>query len=188
MNLHFRVRTVATCLFAFTFLSLLGCKSTDTLAASSGSGSDVSGPPVFNVSFQAREPRKCSKVTSTPSVSQATALIQCSREQMNVHQDWITQDVKVEMGSPRAFIYRTDASWPEIDTSSKVIPLRGSLTGYVCTAIGSVGGVQGKNCMKSVVASATGACWKTTFGDWKCNEDGVIDPTTWNEPPPPPTY
>jgi hypothetical protein len=188
MNLHFRVLPVATCLLAFTFLSLPGCKSADTLAAGSGSGSDLSGPPVLNARFQAREPRKCSKVTSPPSLSQAAALIQCSREHMDAHEDWLTQDVQVEMGSPRAFIYQTDAGWPEIDTSSKVIPLRGSWTGYDCAGIGEVLGVQGKNCMKSVVPSATGACWKTTFGDWKCDESGPINQTTFNEPPPPPTY
>jgi hypothetical protein len=183
-----RVRVAAICLSAFTLLLPLGCKSTDTQAASSSAASDLSGPPVFNARFQAREPRKCSAVKSPPSASQAVALIQCTREQMNAHEDWVTQNVQVEMGSSRAFNYESDAGLPEIDTSSKVIPIRGSFTGYVCAVIGEVGGVQGKNCMKGVVASAQGACWKTNFGDWKCNEDGVINPTTWNEAPPPPNY
>lgn len=173
---------------AVALLSPLGCKSPTTAVAASGAEANLSGPPVFNAKFQTREPRKCSQVKTPPSVSQAMALIQCSREQMNDHEDWITTGVKVEMGSPRAFIYQTDSGLPEIDTASRVIPLRGSLTGYVCAAIGEVNGVQGKNCMKGVVANATGSCWKTTFGDWKCNEDGVINPTTWSEPPPPPVY
>src|SRR5271166_5384626 len=113
MSSCFRARHSMAILFVLALFFPLGCKSVDTLAAGSGSGSDLSGPPVFNARFQAREPRKCSKVASPPSVSQAAALIQCSREQTNAHQDWITQDVKVEMGSPRAFIYQSDAGLPE---------------------------------------------------------------------------
>ena len=188
MSLPISVRPLAACLFVFTFLTPLGCKSVDSQAASQAGTASLSGPPVFNAGFQTREPRKCAKVTSPPSAAQAVALIQCQREQMDAHQDWITHDVQVEIGSARAFNYATDAGLPEIDTAAKVYPLRGSFTGYVCAVIGEVGGVQGKNCMKAVVASATGTCWKTGFGDWKCNEDGVINPTTWSEPPPPPTY
>ena len=173
---------------SFALLVSPGCKSIESAAAGSGSGADLSGPPVFNAKFQTREPRKCTEVKSPPSVSQAAALIQCQREQMNAHEDWITADVRVEMGSPRAFIYATDSGLPQIDTASQVIPLRGSFNGYICAVIGEVNGVQGKNCMKGVVSSAQGNCWKTTFGDWKCNEDGVINPTTWSEPPPKPVY
>ncbi|HUY94270.1 MAG TPA: hypothetical protein VMU71_03185 [Terracidiphilus sp.] len=116
------------------------------------------------------------------------ALIQCFREKIDAHELWITSNVQAEIGSPRAFLYDTDANWPEIDTNSKIYPLRGSLIGYDCTHIGEVGGVRGKNCMKFVIASAKGACWKTTFGDWKCDEDGNMNPSTADEPPPAPVY
>jgi hypothetical protein len=188
MTQHPALRCLLIGPITLALLAPLGCKSIDTAAAGSGSGADLSGPPVFNAKFQTREPRKCSQVKSPPSVGQAAALIQCQREQMNAHEDWITTNVQVEMAAQRAFIYETDSGLPEIDTASKVIPLRGSLNGYICAVIGEVNGVQGKNCMRGVVAEAKGACWKTTFGDWKCNEDGVINPTTFGEPPPPPVY
>ena len=189
MKVRLCVCWVVVCVFAMLFLTLAGCKSADTVAAATGSGSDLSGPPVFNARFQTREPRKCSQVKSPPNVSQAIALIQCQREHMEAHNVWLTTDVKAEMGSARDFIYRTDQGWPEIDTSAKLIPLRGSWTVYNCAGIGEdVNGIKGKNCMKSVVAEATGACWKTTFGDWKCDESGPGDQPVWNLPPPPPTY
>ena len=139
MKVRLCVCWVVACVFAMLLLTLTGCKSADTVAAATGSGSDLSGPPVFNARFQTREPRKCSQVKSPPNVSQAIALIQCQREHMEAHNVWLTTDVKAEMGSARDFIYRTDQGWPEIDTSAKLIPLRGSWTVYNCAGISRCG-------------------------------------------------
>ncbi len=185
-NTILRTCTLAAC--ALALLASSGCKSVDGQSPSQATASDLSGPPVFNNSFQAREPRKCAKVTKAPSVAQAIALVQCFNEKLNPHEDWLYQNVQVEMASPRAFIYQQDSFRSEIDTAAKVYPIRGSYVGYVCGVVGDGIHLKGQNCMKAVVAEATGICWKTTFGDWNCDEGGVINPTTWNEPPPPPTY
>ena len=74
---------------------------------------------------------------------------------------------KIEMGTPRAFIYRTDAGLPEIDVEAKITPLRGSFTQYTCAPVNNITPA-GHNCMKRVEADAVGFCWKTNFNDYKC--------------------
>jgi hypothetical protein len=85
----------------------------------------------------------------------------------------LVQDVKLQVGKPRPFVYQTDAGFPGIDLDAQVYPLQGSYTAYLCRVIDNIQ-TAGKNCVKSAVPQATGWCYKTSFGDWKCRMQGMV--------------
>ncbi|MGD0346419.1 MAG: hypothetical protein ABSA85_06660 [Terracidiphilus sp.] len=164
-------RPVALCFMAFTLLTPLGCKSAGG-EGPSGSAASISGPLTILPEYDARAPRTCSKVTSPPSAEQAAVMVQCTMEGLSPTGLQLFQDVKLEMGAPRAFIYNSDAGLAGIDTNAQVYPLRGSYTGYFCTKWGGSLVPIGHNCVVSAVPTAEGQCWKTSFGDWSCKMQG----------------
>ena len=182
MILNTCARPVALCLFALTFLTQLGCKS----SGGDGPGQSVasiSGPLTILPEYDARAPRTCAKVTSPPSAALAAVMVQCAMDGLGATGLALTQDVKLEMGSPRPFVYNTDAGLAGIDMNAPVYPLSGSYTGYFCNLVSASLNGPGKNCVKSVVPKAQGWCWKTTFGDWSCKLQGGA-PDMVNSPGP----
>jgi hypothetical protein len=180
-------RHLALCLSALTLLSPLGrnfASGQTTVGASAGS--ELSGPLVMLPKYQARAPRKCSSVTKPPSVSEAAVMVQCSMDGLGDTGVTLTQDVKIEMGVSRPFVYRTDAGLAGVDLDAQVSPLRGSYTVYFCRSIG-VGVPAGHSCIKTAMQESHGWCWKTSFGDYKCKmhpttpimEQGMPAPTTY---------
>lgn len=165
------VRRLALCLVVLTLFAPLGCKSADGQAAGVGAGSELSGPLTMLPEYQARAPRKCSAVTKPPSAAQATVMVQCTMDALSDTGLGLVQDVKLEMGSSRPFVYWTDAGLSGIDLNAKVLPLRGDYTAYFCRLISNMAPA-GRSCIKTVVTEAKGWCWKTSFGDWKCKMQG----------------
>jgi hypothetical protein len=164
-------RPVALCFFAFTLLIPIACKSAGG-EGSTGSAAGISGPLTILPEYDARAPRTCAKVTSPPSAAQAAVMVQCTMEGLSPTGLQLFQDVKLEMGAPRPFVYNTDAGLDGIDLKAQVYPLRGSYTGYFCTKWGGTLVPIGHNCVVSVVSTAQGACWKTSFGDYQCKLQG----------------
>ena len=149
---------------------LSGCNGND-VQAGSGSASEVSGPPTFNETYQARNPRICAKVTSPPSAAQASALVQCSTESDTTGSSTplitLITDLQVEIGSPRNFMPGPDY-WSNIDPGAKVYPIRGHGTMWQCSPVPQY--PAGQNCVSYPAAGSIGqgTCFKTTFGDWTC--------------------
>jgi hypothetical protein len=86
------------------------------------------------------------------------------------------EDVAVEVGGPAPFatLYPL-ITMPGVDPAKPVHPLWGSWTWSVCMlrADAARGGKDpGLNCRETPVGDATGGCWRTTFGDWKCAMNG----------------
>ena len=158
-------------LLALTLFSPLGCNSSAG-GQGSGSGAALSGPLTILPDYQARAPRTCATVTSPPNLSQATVMVQCTMDATSAFGVGLVQDVKLEMGKARPFLYSSDAGLSGIDLTATVIPLRGSYTGYLCNKISNMAPA-GKSCMKSPVPMAVGWCWKTSFGDYKCKLQGA---------------
>jgi hypothetical protein len=168
------------CLWAVGAVLLLSCNGAE--GQGSGSGDALSGPPVFNEHFHMRNPRKCTDVTKPPNASQAAALVQCHDESATAAQIFLRTNVKVEMGAARAFNSSVDSGWNDIDPSAKVYPIRGHLTNYICDSNPNIG------C--SVFTGdnwTTGACWKTSFGNWTCTLAPSIEHQA-NQQPGPTTY
>jgi len=166
MSLSIRTHVLALGLLVLMLLTPFGFRS------AYGQGAGISGPLTMLPDYNARAPRTCSKVTSPPSAAQAAILVQCTMDANSYTGLGLIQDVKLEMGSPRAFVYYTDAGLAGIDLNAKVIELRGSYTGYFCNLVSASLNGPGKNCVKSAVPVAQGWCWKTSFGDWKCKMQG----------------
>jgi hypothetical protein len=183
MSFSARPLSLTLCLFAITILAPLGIAR----AGGQASGSDLSGPPVLLPEYQARAPRTCTKLKTAPSLAQAVALAQCAMDGISSGQLFITQNVNIEIGSARPFVYFTDAGLSGIDPSAQVYPLRGSYTSYLCNKIGSMYPA-GHSCLKSDVPEGTGQCWKTSFGDYKCLLKGAPPKMVGGMPPPPVTY
>jgi hypothetical protein len=99
-------------------------------------------------------------------------MVQCTMDSIDPTGLTLTQDIKLEMGVSRPFVYNTDAGLAGIDLNAQVYPLRGSYTWNFCRTIGN-GVPAGASCVKNVVPVAQGWCWKTSFGDYKCKMQGA---------------
>jgi len=177
MNPSKKMSNAVLCLSVLTLLTPIACKSAGG-AAAGPNGAAISGPLTMLPEYDARAPRTCSKVTSPPSAAQAAVMVQCSMEGLSPTGLQLFQDVQLEIGSPRPFVYNSDAGLSGIDLNAKVYPLRGSYTGYFCSKWGGTLVPIGHNCVVSTVTSATGACWKTSFGDWSCKMQGFAPKMT----------
>lgn len=166
-----RIYRGALGLLALTLLAPFGCKSAGGEGAGQ-SGAGISGPLAMLPDYNTRAPRTCATVKSPPSAAQAAVLVQCNMDNLSYTGLALIQDVKLEMGSSRPFVYWTDAGLAGIDLNAKVYELRGSYTGYFCTLVSASLNGPGHNCIKSAVPTAQGWCWKTSFGDWKCKMQG----------------
>jgi hypothetical protein len=171
MSLCVRTHKFALCLAVLTLFSPLGCNSSAG-GQGAGSGAGISGPLTMLADYQSRAPRTCTTVTSAPSAAQATVMVQCSMDSMSAFGVGLIQDVKLQIGKARPFVYWTDAGLTSIDLTATVIPLQGSYTGYLCNKISNMAPVGG-SCIKSVVPVAQGWCWKTSFGEFKCKMQGA---------------
>lgn len=155
-------------------------------AAGQDGASDLSGPPEYNVQYQARNPRRCKTLTAPPLAEQVAAAVQCEMDVDRPTGLFLMQEVAVSMGAPRNYDVDIDGGLAEIDPTAPVFPLGGSLKQFWCSPVG-VGYPAGKNCTVSPMPQAVGKCWKTTFGDWKCNlfgpapdqRTGFPGPTTY---------
>src|SRR6185437_11446426 len=185
MNLRGRSRQLAHGFSALMLLSSFGCE----IACCQTSGdTGFSGPAAILPEYQARAPRKCASVTKPPSVAQAAIMVQCSMDGLGSTGLSLIQDVKIEMGKPRPFVYQTDAGLAGIDLSEQVYPLRGSYTGYFCTKIGGTLVPAGHSCIRSAVPESQGWCWKTSFGDYTCKMHGGATPKMEPGMPAPTAY
>jgi len=177
-----RMRFVAYCLFAVTILTPFGCK----VAGGEGAGQNtagVSGPLTMLPQYQSRAPRTCAKVTSPPSVALAAVLVQCTMETDSAFGLGLVQDVKIDMGKSRKFVYQTDAGLPGIDLDAQVYPLEGNYSAYLCKTINNMSPA-GANCIKTLMTNATGWCYKTSFGDYKCRMQSGQSQMVMGQPAP----
>ena len=91
---------------------------------------------------------------------------------------YLIENLKVEVGGgiPYAAIIG-HKSFPGVDVRHQVYPIRGSFLQYQCKdPIAEQVGPPDTNCNTYDNPKATGYCYKTTFGDWKCAmSDSTID-------------
>jgi hypothetical protein len=160
---------------------LLSCNGAE--GQGSGSGDAISGPPQMDALFHTRKPRKCAKVTKPPNVSQATALAQCDAEGETQTEIDLVTNVQLEMGAPRSFNPRLDSGWNDIDPSANVYPTRGHLVRYNCSS-----DPQFACSVFTADDEGSGACWKTSFGDWRCRLPLAPNFTAKHRQPGPTTY
>ena len=161
-------RIQSLCAVVVAVFSFSACLPANGAGTGQAPGPELSGPPQLNAEYQVREPRRCKDLNAPPEAGQVAAMIQCTMERNAATGMTLLRDIKVAMSTPRPFDVDLDAGLNEIDRSAQVIPLSGSMKLYICSPVG-VGYPAGKSCTLYLTPVAVGKCWKTGFGDWKCN-------------------
>lgn len=134
--------------------------------------------------YGSREPRTC-KDTKAPAKGAITAALakvylECQMEGVSGNPLYLVENVKVEVGGaiPYAAIIG-HRSLAEIDVKHPVYPIRGSYLQYqIKDPVREHVGPPGKNATSYNHPKATGYCYKTTFGDWRCH---MADPGATNK-------
>jgi hypothetical protein len=142
-------------------------------------GAPAWSQPVAGEPWGARSPAQCTplKQSKPPTVAQASQLFRCAKESGSLANGelWLVENLKIDVGGPMPYA----AMYPILvmqaaDTSRQVYPIRGSWTWSTCMLRKDAGlrGDPNLNCREAEVTGASGGCWQTTFGDWKCNMAG----------------
>jgi hypothetical protein len=136
----------------------------------------VVAQPGAGAKFGARDPRTCSSrnqpAKGAPTAAQLRQYFICQEEGVtksysgSVTLNLLT-DVVVQVGNGRPFNIATD-SWPDVDPSKTVYPIRGGYTQWSCGVLGEDGYVAGHSCNRVLQPHASGICYMDSFGDWQC--------------------
>lgn len=135
--------------------------------------------------YGTREPRPCGDRTQpahgAPSAEQATKYVTCELEQGDGRRPLLlVTNLKVQVASvshpPNLLIKELTAA--TMDPREPVWDIRGSFTSYRCDALDSLIAqndfARTHNCWVSEQPTATGYCYKDTFGDWHCGLLGSL--------------
>lgn len=159
---------------------------------------DVPDKPTAKVSeinqYGTRDPRTCDD-TIAPTKGPITAALAkkyfiCRAEKFSGYDLILVDNVTVAVGGGRPWNPQSDINYSEIDVRVPIYPIRGSYTQHMCTKEYPKPGTLyniGKNCNRFENRNATGSCYKTTFGDWRCSMfdfNQTADDRTFQIPPP----
>lgn len=137
-----------------------------SLCAGAGWAQPVSGKP-----YGTRDSKTCASrkepVNSAPSAAQATAYFACTMEYLFGDKLVLVENAKIEVGNSRRFLY-TDSGLREVDPKYLIYPIRGSFDKYFCSPLSASLQKSAPNCFLSHPRNTTGVCYRTSFGDWKC--------------------
>lgn len=142
--------------------------------------------------YGSRNPRTCANtkapVSGPLTAQQAMQYVICGYEKEEQIIDlslYLVDNIKLELGNSRPYQPYTD-SYPDIDVRSPIYPIRGSCTTYMIGQLYSNGENRDKNCNIYKNRPFTGACYRTTFGEWHCgiSPGGSGYPDTANTAPP----
>jgi hypothetical protein len=173
-------------------LCILSCAgySRPSTAASGGDANVLVSQKGLGAAYGSRDPYRCSSTalpkTGAIDAAMARQYIVCGTEQGDAADPfWLLENVKVEVGKgvvPKGTYYVPRA---DQDPNAKDYAIRGSLDRYLCSKVrpGTLSGSPGKNCALWHETNASGDCYRTTFGDWKCYFHGT-GPQMANQPPP----
>lgn len=139
--------------------------------------------------YGTRDPQTCDDTRAPRSGAITAALaskyVICDREGVRRQAMHVVENVKVQVGGGRAYQPQSDQSYSDIDVTSPIYPLRGSLSAYQCVEVDAnrahSGYNLGRNCILFEERKATGSCYRTTFADWKCSMYGVSNMTRDDE-------
>jgi len=134
----------------------------------------------LGVKFGTREPQACASRTApahgAPSADQARQYVLCEQEVAGPGQISLITNVKVQVAPtnhpPNQLVLALHGS--DIDLREGIWEIRGSYTQYLCAELSLQPTVFSKthNCNVTDMPTATGYCYKNTFGDWHC---GMLD-------------
>ena len=192
MNRQTGIGALAALVVAFTMCGVAACRANGGQAVSAHPRPATDPDAATLVQqFGGRAPRPCPAITHKPSDAEAAILAQCTMEGPFGDTETLLTDVKVRITGSRQFsknsagVYTgSDNNRKDIDNRADVLTLVGSAKQYAC-------GVQsfspGQNCTITEMPDAPGACWKTNYGEYRCNFTSVGS-NGYKLGPPPTTY
>ncbi|HUO98393.1 MAG TPA: hypothetical protein VMU01_06975 [Rhizomicrobium sp.] len=133
--------------------------------------------------YHSRDPVACPAQKGAPNAQQAAQIFRCSTEASVGSYLVLTDNVKLQIGAARAFT--TGDNHTDIDSSKPVYPIRGSWVEYQCANFAMYPAMGADSCRVYDSSNASGVCYQTSFGDWRCH----MAPKTVNQRPgrvPPP--
>ncbi len=140
--------------------------------------------------YGTRKPQTCPSTAApqTGPISATTAARYVSCRIEGVDHDGVlmlTENMKVQVGSavPLADIAPQDRP-DDAKVGGSLYPIRGSYELYICEKASKLLGNLGKNCSTFDNARATGSCYRTAFGDWKCYMTDLNAKQHDQQPPP----
>lgn len=134
--------------------------------------------------YGARDPHICADTRApargAPSAAQVAQYVTCAQEHVFGSSSLLglVENVRVQVGAGRPYIHVTD-SFQDIDPHQLVYPIRGSYRSYACGEIVGPNGSpdrKGRNCSVRENPNAKGVCFRTTFGDWRCDMNDLTVP------------
>ncbi len=146
--------------------------SPDVLVAQTGIGAK----------FGTHDPYSC-KSTTAPRQGAITAAlaaqyVTCTVDRIDHDGNlFLAENMKVEVGAGVPYQTAGVIGVEDIEPDGKIYAIRGSYDQYLCAPVNSTGyvfngqrqGVNvGRNCSLWHATHATGHCYRTSFGDWKC--------------------
>ena len=140
-----------------------------------GVTTSTKGKRSIGETYSSREPRTCddTQAPARGAITAALALkyLNCQMEYISMRHLYLVENVKVQVGGGISYAsIMGQRSFSEIDVRTPVYPIRGSFLQYQCKdPIAEHVGPPDTNCNTYDNPKATGYCYKTTFGDWKCN-------------------
>ena len=130
----------------------------------------------IGAAYGARNPRTCAN-TKAPasgpiSVQQAIQYFICGREHEESNYLYLVDQVQIQVGKGRPYLPNTDRM-SDADLDSPVYPIQGSFMKYQIERLSELFPNNGKNCTSYANRNASGKCYRTSFGDWKCQMDDL---------------
>jgi len=123
--------------------------------------------------YGGRAPRPCPAIHRKPSDAEAAVLAQCTMEGLRGSTETLLTNVQTHItGSHKFSTDKAGVYSPEednrrdIDNQAAVLTIVGYAKQYAC-GVQSV--VPGKSCTITDMPNGTGICWRTDFGEYRCN-------------------
>jgi len=146
-----------------------------TLVVALLAGSVAYGQAGTGAKYGTRDPVTCKSkkepAKGGPTAEQAAMYWRCDKEGTRSGSDtnlYLFENVKLEVGKARPF-QASDQMLTDADPSQPVYPVRGMTEIYQCNDPSRMTPpAPGHNCNFTPGSAVTGACYKTAFGDWRC--------------------
>ena len=141
--------------------------------------------------YGGRAPRPCPAIHHRPSDKEAAVLAQCTMEGSRGPTETLLTNVQVHITGSHKFSTDNAGAYNPADNNSKDIDNRAEvlvIVGYAKQyACGAQSFAPGKSCTITAMPNGTGVCWKTSYGEYRCNFVSVGG-NGYQLGPPPTTY
>ncbi len=144
-------------------------------SAPDGAASDLLvSHPLAGLEFGAPGPRSCRSRTEPRSGPISPALARqyfiCRREKLSNGALYLVRNVQIEVGRGVPPAQQAVSLITDGDTTRLRYPIRGRFQLYICDPLGGTDGIAmgPRNCSRVDQTRATGLCYVSSFGDWKC--------------------